>query len=153
VRSGEPLPPGVESLWQRARVRRVDLQDLDRATVGTLLHLVLRGPVEATSVAEIWTASRGNVLLVRELVLGALDHDHLVAQRGVWRLAGPLVTTPRLHELMTSRLGELPPEASEALDILAVCEPTGLAVLEDLVGTRPLELLDRLGLLAVQVDG
>ena len=71
VRSNERLPAGVEALWQRARVRRVDLVDLDRA-VGTL-HLVLQGPVEAATVAEIWTASQGNVLLVRELVLGALD--------------------------------------------------------------------------------
>ena len=153
VRSGELLPPGVESLWQRARVRRVDLTDLDQAAVGTLLHLVLRGPVEATSVADIWTASQGNVLLVRELVLGALDRGHLVEQRGVWRLAGPLVTTPRLHELLTGRLAGLPAEASDALDVLAVCEPTGLAVLEGLVGTAPLELLDRHGLLSVQVDG
>ena len=91
VRSEAPLPAGVEALWHRARVRRVDLEDLDRDAVGTLLHLVLRGPVEAGSVAEIWTASQGNVLLVRELVLGALDRGNLVEQRGVWRLVGPLV--------------------------------------------------------------
>ena len=69
------------------------------AGVDTLLHLVLGGPVEASTIAEIWTASEGNVLFVRELVLGALDSGHLVDQRGVWRLVGPLVTTPRLHEL------------------------------------------------------
>ena len=99
VRTPEPVPPGLESLWHRARVRRIDLLDLDRPAIDTLLHLVLGGPVEATTSGDIWTASEGNVLLVRELVLGALERGHLLDQRGVWRLTGPLVTTPRLHEL------------------------------------------------------
>ena len=42
------LAPGLDALWHRARVRRIDLEDLDRAAVDTLLHLVLRGPVEAS---------------------------------------------------------------------------------------------------------
>jgi DNA-binding CsgD family transcriptional regulator len=153
VRSNESLPPGIEALWQRARVRRVDLVDLDRAAVGTLLHLVLRGPVEATTVAEIWTASQGNVLFVRELVLGALDRGHLVDQRGVWRLVGPLVTTPRLHELLAGRLARLPEAACRAVDILAVWEPAGLTTLEAIVGAGQLELLDRSGLLTVRSEG
>ena len=53
-----------------------------------------------TTVTDIWTASRGNVLFVRELVLGAIDAGHLVDLHGVWRLVGPLVTTPRLAELV-----------------------------------------------------
>ena len=153
VRSEAPLPAGVEALWHRARVRRVDLEDLDRAEVGTLLHLVLRGPVEASTVTEIWTASQGNVLLARELVLGALDRGNLVEQRGVWRLVGPLVTTPRLRELIAARLGRLPPATVEALDMLAVWEPAGLATLEAIVGAAQLELLDRHGLLTVRIDG
>ena len=44
VRSETTLPPGLDALWHRARVRRIDLDDLDRAAVETLLHLVLRGP-------------------------------------------------------------------------------------------------------------
>ena len=82
-------------------------------------------------VTEIWTASQGNVLFVRELVLGALDSGHLVDQRGVWRLVGPLVATPA-----PARAGRRPgsarsaPAAAEALDILAVWEPTGLSTLE-----------------------
>ncbi len=134
VRSDATLPPGLDALWQRARVRRIDLDDLDRTAVETLLHLVLRGPVEATTVTDIWTASRGNVLFVRELVLGAIDAGHLVEQHGVWRLVGPLVTTPRLRELVAARLGALEPSAADAVDRLAVWEPMGLSALEELVG-------------------
>ena len=110
VRTPEPVPPGLESLWHRARVRRIDLLDLDRPAIDTLLHLVLGGPVEATTSGDIWAASEGNVLLVRELVLGALERGHLLDQRGVWRLTGPLVTTPRLHELVSARLASLDTE-------------------------------------------
>jgi DNA-binding CsgD family transcriptional regulator len=153
VRSGATLPPGVDALWHRARVRRIDLDDLDRAAVETLLHLVLRGPVEATTAADLWTASRGNVLFVRELVLGAIDAGHLVEQHGVWRLVGSLVTTPRLRELVSTRLGALDQAAADAADRLAVWEPMGLSALEELVGSASLELLDRAGLLSVRMDG
>ena len=136
VRSNETVPPGLDSLWHRARVRRIDLDDLDRAGVDTLLHLVLRGPVEANTTTEIWQTSNGNVLFVRELVLGALESGLLVEQHGVWRLVGPLVATARLHELVAARLEALAPSATDVLDILAVWEPAGLATGDDR-GPRP----------------
>ena len=153
VRTNEDVAPALDALWQRARVRRIDLADLDRAGVDTLLHLVLRDPVEASTTTALWAASEGNVLFVRELVLGAIESGHLVNQRGVWRLVGPLVTTARLAELIAARIGSLPAEATEALDILAVWEPAGLSTLEGLVGSERLEQLDRAGLLAVRSEG
>jgi len=33
VRTGEPAPPAIAALWQRARVRRIDLGDLSREAV------------------------------------------------------------------------------------------------------------------------
>jgi DNA-binding CsgD family transcriptional regulator len=152
VRADEPLPPGLDALWHRARVRRIDLDDLDRAALDTLLHLVLHGPVEASTVSELWTASRGNVLFVRELVIGAIEGGRLVHQHGVWRLVGALVTTPRLQELVATRLHALEPAAADAVERLAVWEPTGLSMLEDVVGEGCLELLDRAGLLTVRTE-
>jgi DNA-binding NarL/FixJ family response regulator len=152
VRTDAELPAGVESLWQRARVRRVDLGDLAQSDIDTLLQMVLRGPVEATTSGELWQASRGNVLFVRELVLGALDGGRLARRRDVWRLSGPLVTTPRLGELVIARLGGLQERASGALEVLAVWEPAGLADVESAVGRDQLDALDRAGLLEVRVD-
>jgi ATP/maltotriose-dependent transcriptional regulator MalT len=153
VRTPESVSPALESLWYRARVQRIDLDDLSRAAVDTLLHLVLHGPVEGSASMEIWTASQGNVLFVRELVLGALTSGRLVQQRGVWRLAGALVATPRLHELVAARLGTLGPSTTAALDVLAVWDRTGLVALETMVGSEPLEVLDRAGLLELRTDG
>ena len=153
VRDGEVLPQVLDSLWQRARVRRIDLTHLDRVAVDTLLHLVLHDPVEATTSAELWTASQGNVLFLRELVLGALQRGQLVRRHGVWRLGGALVTTQRLHELIAARLSGVGDEASQALDVLSIWEPAGLSTLEAEVGRDQLELLDRRGLLEVRTEG
>jgi DNA-binding CsgD family transcriptional regulator len=153
VRSGAALPAGFDAVWQRGRVRRVDLIDLDRVGVDSLLHLLLGGPVEQTTINDLWDASRGNPLYLRELVLGALDSGRLFAQHDVWRLVGGLVTTPRLREVVEARLGGLPAAQLDALDRLAVWEPTGLALLEAAVGPALLEQLERSGLLAVRTDG
>jgi DNA-binding CsgD family transcriptional regulator len=153
VRAPEPVASPLSGLWQRARVRRVDLIDLPQTSVETLLHLVLGAPVEAAVVGEIWRASQGNVLFVRELVLGSLDRGRLADQRGVWRLIGPLATTERLAELAAARLGELGPVESDALDLLAVWEPVGLADLEALVGSATTERLDLAGAITVRADG
>jgi DNA-binding NarL/FixJ family response regulator/tetratricopeptide (TPR) repeat protein len=153
VRAGTTLPAGLDAVWQRGRVRRVDLVDLDRPGVDTLMHLVLGGPVEQSTVNDMWNVSQGNPLFVRELVLGALDAGHLFTQHDVWRLVGPLITTPRLREVVEARLGNLHAEGMDALDRVAAWEPIGLATLEAAVGHDQLEQLDRAGLLTVHADG
>src|SRR5206468_12274649 len=62
VRTGEPVPDLVTSLWRDGRLERVDLEDLSRTHLDTLLHLVLGGPIEAGAGREFWDATRGNPL-------------------------------------------------------------------------------------------
>ena len=59
----------VSSLWRRDNLVRIDLGDLPREDVDTLLHLALGAPVHSAAVAAIWSASSGNPLFIRELVL------------------------------------------------------------------------------------
>jgi DNA-binding CsgD family transcriptional regulator len=153
VREGTPLPSGFDAVWRRGRVRRVDLAELDRAGVDTLVHLVLGGPVEQSTIRDLWEASHGNPLYVRELVLGSLQAGRLFTQHDVWRLVGRLVATPRLRDVVEGRLGALPTAALHALDRIAVWEPMGLSSLEAVVGHEQLEELDRAGLLAVRSEG
>ena len=47
VRTGEPVPDLVTGLWRDGRLERIDLGDLSRAHLDTLLHLALGGPMEA----------------------------------------------------------------------------------------------------------
>ena len=107
------------------------------------------------TITEIWTASQGNVLFVRELVLGALDGGRLVDQRGVWRLVGPLVATPRLARAgrRPARHARTRPTARRSTS-LAVWEPAGLVHAR---GDRRAATSSRCstgsGLLTVRTDG
>src|SRR5262249_33567545 len=47
VRTGEPVPDLLTDLWRDGWLERIDLHDLSRAHVDTLLHLALGGPIEA----------------------------------------------------------------------------------------------------------
>ena len=63
-------------------MERVDIHDLSRAHLDTLLHLALRGPIEAGAGQEFWEVTQGNPLYVRELVLGALPFGDDSRDRG-----------------------------------------------------------------------
>ena len=111
VRTGEPAPDLLTGLWRDGRVERVDLEDLSRIQLDTLLHLALGGPIEAGAGREFWEITRGNPLYVHELVLGALESGALVERSGVWHLEDRLPATSRLLDLVEQRIGGLSAEA------------------------------------------
>ena len=116
----EPVPETVTRWWRDERATRIDLAELDQVGVDTLLHVVLEGPLDATASAELWAASRGNVLALRELVLGARARQLLVQRDGVWCLDGPLGAPTRLREVVEARLGRLDQAARDVLERLAL---------------------------------
>ena len=139
--------------WRDERATRIDLGELDQVGVDTLLHVALEGPLDATAAAELWRASRGNMLALRELVLGARAQGLLVQRDGVWCLDGPLGAPTRLREVIEARLGSLDRRCSDVLERLALCQPIGLGELESAAGLTVLEALDRDGLIAIRTDG
>jgi ATP/maltotriose-dependent transcriptional regulator MalT len=152
VRTGEPLADVVAGLWRSERMARVDLTELSRDAVDTLLHLALGGPVEGAAVAALWSASAGNVMFLRELVLGARAAGTLVEEGGVWRLTGALVTTARLLELVQARLAEVDDDGRAALELLALVCTAGLDDMEPSIGRATLERLEHAGLITVAID-
>jgi len=152
VRTGEPVPDLLTDLWRDGRLERVDLHDLSRAHVDTLLHLALGGPIEAGAGREFWEASRGNPLYVHELVLGALQSGALVDRSGVWHLEDHLPATSRLLDLVEQRIGGLPAEARSVVELLALCQPLELGYLEAVAPAGVLESLERAGLVTITVD-
>ena len=97
---------------------------------------------------ELYRASRGNVLFLRELVHGTAASGRLVVQHAVWQLLGPLDSTPRLHELVGIRVGSVGVVSRAVLDLLAAAQPVPLADVRD-VGEQVLEGLERAGLIDV----
>ena len=69
VRSSEPCPDAVQSLWKDAGAERVELQPLSEPGTSELIEAVLRGPAEQRVRQWIYDSSQGNVLYTRELVL------------------------------------------------------------------------------------
>jgi len=151
VRTGEPVPDLVTGLWREGRLERVDLEDLGRADLETLLYRALGGPVEAGTAREFWEVTRGNPLYVRELVLGCLESGALVERSGVWHLEGPVPSTARLVDLVGRRIEGLSAGARSVVELLAVCEPLELEYLETAAPAEVLESLEQAGLVTIAV--
>ena len=151
VRSGEPVPDPVTDLWREWRLERVDLEDLSRDEIDSLLTEALGGPVEAGTRREIWEVTGGNPLYVRELVLGSCESGALVERSGVWHLVDPVPSTARLVDLVEQRIEGLSSQARSVVELLALCQPLELGYLETAAPAGVLESLERAGLVSVAV--
>jgi DNA-binding CsgD family transcriptional regulator len=152
IRAGETVPDPVVSLWKDGLAERVELGPLGYAEVGQLIESVLGGPVEGTALQQLWNASHGNVLYLRELVLGALETNTLVDDAGLWRVVGAISSSPRLRDLVEARLAGLDDDEIAALELVAFGEPIGVDKIAALSSASALERLERLGLLATETD-
>ena len=148
IRTGEPVPDPILKLWKDGLALRIDLAPLDEIEVDELLAAVL-GAVDGGTRRELWSRSQGNALYVRELLLGGLESGALTETDGLWRLTGSLTASPRLAELVESRLAGLEDAERRALELVSAGEPLDIAIVESVVGREPLEALDGRGLLAV----
>ena len=152
VRAGDPVPDLLTGLWRDRRLERVDLHDLSRTHLDTLLHLTLGGPIEAGAARQLWELTRGNPLYVHELVLAAIESGALVERSGVWHLEDRLPATSRLLDLVGQRIGGLSAEARSVVELLALCEPVELDYIEAAASAGVLESLERSGLVTIAVD-
>jgi DNA-binding CsgD family transcriptional regulator len=152
VRSGEPAPDAVAGLWKDSLAERIELGGLAREQVDELVGAVLGGPVDGATLRRLWLATRGNLLFLRELVVGAVASGGLREVDGVWRLAGDTPIPVRLVELITDRLARLEPATRAALDVIAVAERIDVDLFGGLIDAGVVEELERLGFVDVQVD-
>ena len=153
LRSDESAPDPIVALWKDDAVERLEVSGLDASSVEQLLLAVLGGPVDRGAVHRLVIGSQGNVLFLRELVLGALDDGSLRNDVGIWRLTGPLSPSSRLSELVETRLAGLSPAERNVLEVLAFGEPLGAAELGLLGDPVLAEPLERRGLLSSRTDG
>lgn len=153
LRTGEPTPEPVLALWKDGLAERREVTGLPDDALGELLAGVLGGPVDAGLVAALVERSGGNVLFLRELVIGARDSGVLQDVGGLWRLTGALVPSDRLVELVSARLAGLARDELALLELVAVGEPLGTGELSALGDVDIAERLERRGLLLSRTDG
>ncbi len=153
VRAREPVPDLVAALWKDSILQRLELAELDGEDVEQLLRNALGRPVDRAAVVRLAASCQGNVLFLRELVLGALEAGVLVCDDGLWRLAGPLAPSPRLVELVQSRLAGLDAVERALLEVLASAESLGPAELAIQADFSVAAGLERKGLLVSSLAG
>jgi DNA-binding CsgD family transcriptional regulator/tetratricopeptide (TPR) repeat protein len=153
VRSGEPLPDAVTSLWKDGYLRRLELQPFTKQQCVTLIESVLGGTLEELSADVMWEASGGNPLFLRHLVEGAIQACTLSAVDGVWQLRGPTAVSAGLAELLDGRLKRAGNAAVSALQLLALCEPLDIDILSELAGEEAVDAAEVEGLIRIVRDG
>lgn len=142
VRSGEPYGDAVVALCTNDAVHRIDLEPFDVRATEQALQAALGGPVVRRTVEDLHEASGGNVLFLKELVLGARACGTLVHDGEIWEQTGRFAAgTRRLSEIIGARLSAAPVEARPALELLALCEPVPVA---DVLATTDLDVLTAL---------
>jgi DNA-binding CsgD family transcriptional regulator len=153
VRSGEVAPDPVVALWKDGPAERIELDVLGDAAIEELLVKVLGAPVDAASVRQLANHCRGNPMVLRELVSGALERGALAADGGIWRLRGGLRPTARLVELVALRLDGLSAAERAVLELVTVGEPLGQGELAQLTDPAAVEGLERKGFITSRMDG
>jgi DNA-binding CsgD family transcriptional regulator len=141
------------ALWKDGLAERLELRPLGLRDTGDLLVAALGGPVDAAAVQVLQTRTEGNVLFLRELVLGALDAGVLRREEGVWRLGSLPPASSRLVEIIKARLGHFDEPAAAALHVLAVGEPLEVDLLHIVDPVINLEALERQGLMRIERQG
>lgn len=143
---GSCPPDTMLALWKDGVLDRLDLEPLTRACADELLGSALGGPVDGACLRDLWEASHGNPLYLRELVQGALETGTLRHAEGLWQLTRELPTSVRLGELVDARLTDLRPEARRLLELLALGEPLEPPLLARLADLDVLHELEERGL-------
>ncbi|WP_405924936.1 LuxR C-terminal-related transcriptional regulator [Streptomyces sp. NBC_00035] len=154
VRSGEPYGEAVAALRGGDAVYRVDLTVLGPEQIEALLQAALGRPVARRPLHKLSAASGGNVLYLRELVLGALTAGNLTEDGEIWHLVEDrLPGTARLTEMISTRLATADPAGRPVLELLALCEPLSLTYVEALAPPQVTAALEQAGLIRVTQDG
>lgn len=153
VRTGEPAPDAVTALWKDEHLDRLEVRQLSEPETGVLLEAVLGGPVDQASVARVWALTYGNALYLRQLVDGELEAGRLCRIGGVWRWSGKPTVSSGLVQLVGARMGELSEQLGAVVDVLALGEPLGVALLSGLTDADAVERAEARGLVHVEADG
>jgi DNA-binding CsgD family transcriptional regulator len=152
VRSGEPVPDAIVSVWKDAGAPRLELETLGAQETNALAEAIVGGPIEESALRWIYATSLGNPLYVRELTLGALAGGALSEVHGLWRMSARPVVSASLTELIAVRMTGLSDAEQRALELLAVGEPLRVSELVTLAGVEPVAGLEARGLVSLD-DG
>ena len=151
LRTGEPAPDTVTSLWKDDHLPRLDLAPLDVAETTGLVARVLGGPVESASAHRLWTLTQGSPLFLRHLLAGEVSAGRFTPASGIWRWTSEPAISPELAGLLEREIGGLAAGVQDVVDLVALAEPVAVPTLSALTSPADLEHAEDRGL--VRTDG
>jgi DNA-binding NarL/FixJ family response regulator len=120
---GESLPEAFVTMWTDDSALVLEVQPLSVDDCEELLGGVLGSRVAHRAAVTLHERSGGNVLFLRELVIGAVQDGQLREHEGIWQLVGKPLGTPALRDLIRARLQHLDKPQTALVERLAVCHP------------------------------
>lgn len=152
LRSREPVPDAIVALWKDGLAERIEVGRLPSEAIGGLVEDVLGGGADPDLRRQVVDRSEGNPLVARELCLAGLDTGSIVQREGIWRLVGELHASPRLVDLVTTRVAGLTPDERRGLDFIAIGEPLPVGIARSVAASDALISLEARGLVLVRDD-
>ena len=119
----------VAMLWHEDFCRHVHVPALDRAATRQLIEATLAAPPDDAVIDEIWSLTLGNPLFVTTV----LEHDDLTSA----------ASDDAVERLVAEQLAGLPAELRDALTVIALAEPIGASIVEQLCDPQALVALER----------
>ncbi len=151
LRTGEPTPDTVTSLWKDDYLPRLDLDPLDAEETTGLVARVLGGPVDTASAHRLWTLTQGSPLFLRHLLSGEVSAGRFTPASGIWRWTSEPAISPELAALLEHEIGSLVPQVQDVVDLVALAEPVAVPTLHALTSPDAVEETETRGL--VHIDG
>jgi DNA-binding NarL/FixJ family response regulator len=153
VRSREPCPEAVTRIWKDEFATRIEIHPLDEPRVGELLQSALGAPVDARTRRRLYDATRGNLLFLRELVRHGVATGEVTEHGGVWSWNPSAAIAPGVLDLVEDRLQHVTAAVSDVVEVLAVGEPLGRAVVELICSPSACAEAERDGVITSVVSG
>ncbi|MBI5089717.1 MAG: hypothetical protein HZB15_12915, partial [Actinobacteria bacterium] len=150
IRDGEWVPDPIAELWRSGRVERQRVDVLAPDDALSIAEGLLQAPIPPHVGDELIRLTDGNPLFVTAMARAIRESTDRI-DRGF----DLDVTTaaPTLVDFVAGKLSVLDPSARDALAAVALAEPIGLAVLEQLAEPAELVALERAGWLTVTDSG
>lgn len=147
VRTGQDQDPDVTALWKDLGLVRVEIQPLSRPEIVDMLSGALGGDVDGVAGRELWEASHGIPLYVKELTVEALRRGDLTRVSDVWILTGPPPTPRSLLDLLGTRLETIAESAREILETIGVAETLPREMMLEMATADTIEHLEAAGII------
>ncbi|MCV7073080.1 helix-turn-helix transcriptional regulator [Mycobacterium rufum] len=153
VRAGDAIPTAIQEIFKAGDFDRLDLAPMSAEDTAAVVARALDGRVDPVTARQLWELTRGNVFYLQHIVEQSVADGGLVLEGGCWRWSGGPAVPPGLSDLIESRIGALPEQVGDVVDVLSVGEPLDLSVLARITDMAAVEEAESRGLVTLEPAG